>query len=171
MRELHRGVSEGTNLSTTRQHVFLLQETDCRGWRRCTEMFVSYIPDESASLCYAVGVLSSQAKIPGAVVKVIPERQQSTKGVFFLIRFQRVSHKDVSAICPVVLLFLSTCPFMFVFYFSTKCVYVRRISCKDLKNMLSQVNYRVPNMRFLREKLPVTFLHLPQTTPIFHSFS
>uniref|UniRef100_A0A668A5E6 1-phosphatidylinositol 4,5-bisphosphate phosphodiesterase gamma n=1 Tax=Myripristis murdjan TaxID=586833 RepID=A0A668A5E6_9TELE len=29
-----------------------------------------------------------------------------------------------------------------------------RISCKDLKSMLSQVNYRVPNMRFLREKLP-----------------
>ncbi|KAM9752297.1 1-phosphatidylinositol 4,5-bisphosphate phosphodiesterase gamma-1 isoform 1-T1 [Menidia menidia] len=29
-----------------------------------------------------------------------------------------------------------------------------KISCKDLKNMLSQVNYRVPNMRFLREKLP-----------------
>uniref|UniRef100_A0A3Q3B6R5 1-phosphatidylinositol 4,5-bisphosphate phosphodiesterase gamma n=1 Tax=Kryptolebias marmoratus TaxID=37003 RepID=A0A3Q3B6R5_KRYMA len=28
-----------------------------------------------------------------------------------------------------------------------------RISCKDLKNMLSQVNYRVPNMRFLKEKL------------------
>uniref|UniRef100_A0A669DF33 1-phosphatidylinositol 4,5-bisphosphate phosphodiesterase gamma n=1 Tax=Oreochromis niloticus TaxID=8128 RepID=A0A669DF33_ORENI len=31
---------------------------------------------------------------------------------------------------------------------------VFRISCKDLKSMLSQVNYRVPNMRFLREKLP-----------------
>uniref|UniRef100_A0A671MIT7 1-phosphatidylinositol 4,5-bisphosphate phosphodiesterase gamma n=1 Tax=Sinocyclocheilus anshuiensis TaxID=1608454 RepID=A0A671MIT7_9TELE len=31
-----------------------------------------------------------------------------------------------------------------------------RISCKDLKSMLCQVNYRVPNMRFLREKLPVT---------------
>ncbi|GAA6068851.1 1-phosphatidylinositol 4,5-bisphosphate phosphodiesterase gamma-1 isoform X1, partial [Tachysurus ichikawai] len=30
----------------------------------------------------------------------------------------------------------------------------KRISCKDLKNMLSQVNYRVPNMKFLREKLP-----------------
>ncbi|KAJ8016025.1 hypothetical protein DPEC_G00002850 [Dallia pectoralis] len=29
-----------------------------------------------------------------------------------------------------------------------------KISCKDLKSMLSQVNYRVPNMRFLREKLP-----------------
>ncbi|XP_076132551.1 1-phosphatidylinositol 4,5-bisphosphate phosphodiesterase gamma-1 isoform X2 [Alosa pseudoharengus] len=29
-----------------------------------------------------------------------------------------------------------------------------KISCKDLKNMLCQVNYRVPNMRFLREKLP-----------------
>uniref|UniRef100_A0A671MDT4 1-phosphatidylinositol 4,5-bisphosphate phosphodiesterase gamma n=1 Tax=Sinocyclocheilus anshuiensis TaxID=1608454 RepID=A0A671MDT4_9TELE len=29
-----------------------------------------------------------------------------------------------------------------------------RISCKDLKSMLCQVNYRVPNMRFLREKLP-----------------
>uniref|UniRef100_A0A673AIP4 1-phosphatidylinositol 4,5-bisphosphate phosphodiesterase gamma n=1 Tax=Sphaeramia orbicularis TaxID=375764 RepID=A0A673AIP4_9TELE len=29
-----------------------------------------------------------------------------------------------------------------------------RISCKDLKSMLSQVNYRVPNMKFLREKLP-----------------
>ncbi|XP_040494249.1 1-phosphatidylinositol 4,5-bisphosphate phosphodiesterase gamma-1 isoform X2 [Ursus maritimus] len=28
-----------------------------------------------------------------------------------------------------------------------------RISAKDLKNMLSQVNYRVPNMRFLRERL------------------
>lgn len=36
-------------------------------------------------------------------------------------------------------------------------MYVFRISCKDLKSMLSQVNYRVPNMRFLREKLPVTF--------------
>ncbi|MED6241059.1 1-phosphatidylinositol 4,5-bisphosphate phosphodiesterase gamma-1 [Ataeniobius toweri] len=29
-----------------------------------------------------------------------------------------------------------------------------RISCKDLKNMLSQVNYRVPNMRFIKDKLP-----------------
>ncbi|XP_067228272.1 1-phosphatidylinositol 4,5-bisphosphate phosphodiesterase gamma-1 isoform X6 [Chanodichthys erythropterus] len=29
-----------------------------------------------------------------------------------------------------------------------------RISCKDLKSMLCQVNYRVPNMKFLREKLP-----------------
>ncbi|XP_037540749.1 1-phosphatidylinositol 4,5-bisphosphate phosphodiesterase gamma-1 [Nematolebias whitei] len=29
-----------------------------------------------------------------------------------------------------------------------------RISCKDLKNMLSQVNFKVPNMRFLKEKLP-----------------
>lgn len=29
------------------------------------------------------------------------------------------------------------------------------ISAKDLKNMLSQVNYRVPNMRFLRERLTV----------------
>uniref|UniRef100_A0A7N6F613 1-phosphatidylinositol 4,5-bisphosphate phosphodiesterase gamma n=1 Tax=Anabas testudineus TaxID=64144 RepID=A0A7N6F613_ANATE len=38
-----------------------------------------------------------------------------------------------------------------------------RISCKDLKSMLSQVNYRVPNMRFLREKLPVTSFHLSQT--------
>lgn len=28
-----------------------------------------------------------------------------------------------------------------------------RISAKDLKNMLSQVNYRVPNMRFLKERL------------------
>lgn len=30
--------------------------------------------------------------------------------------------------------------------------------------MLSQVNYRVPNMRFLREKLPVTFFSLEQTS-------
>ncbi|CDQ86424.1 unnamed protein product [Oncorhynchus mykiss] len=29
-----------------------------------------------------------------------------------------------------------------------------KISCKDLKSMLCQVNYRVPNMKFLREKLP-----------------
>ncbi len=35
-------------------------------------------------------------------------------------------------------------------------VLVCRISCKDLKSMLCQVNYRVPNMKFLREKLPVT---------------
>lgn len=35
--------------------------------------------------------------------------------------------------------------------------------------MLSQVNYRVPNMRFLREKLPVTFFSLEQTSPIFYS--
>uniref|UniRef100_A0A674MAX0 1-phosphatidylinositol 4,5-bisphosphate phosphodiesterase gamma n=1 Tax=Takifugu rubripes TaxID=31033 RepID=A0A674MAX0_TAKRU len=39
-----------------------------------------------------------------------------------------------------------------------------RISCKDLKNMLSQVNYRVPNMRFLREKLPVTLFSSEQTS-------
>lgn len=44
-----------------------------------------------------------------------------------------------------------------VFDLTSECVYVFRISCKDLKSMLSQVNYRVPNMRFLREKLPVTF--------------
>uniref|UniRef100_A0A4W6F9I9 1-phosphatidylinositol 4,5-bisphosphate phosphodiesterase gamma n=1 Tax=Lates calcarifer TaxID=8187 RepID=A0A4W6F9I9_LATCA len=45
-----------------------------------------------------------------------------------------------------------------------------RISCKDLKNMLSQVNYRVPNMRFLREKLPVTSFYLSQTpSPPIHS--
>uniref|UniRef100_A0A8C9W5J7 Phosphoinositide phospholipase C n=1 Tax=Scleropages formosus TaxID=113540 RepID=A0A8C9W5J7_SCLFO len=31
-----------------------------------------------------------------------------------------------------------------------------KISCKDLKNMLSQVNYKVPSMRFLRDKCPVT---------------
>ncbi|KAJ8265340.1 hypothetical protein COCON_G00144390 [Conger conger] len=29
-----------------------------------------------------------------------------------------------------------------------------KISCKDLKSMLGQVNYRVPNMKFLREKFP-----------------
>ncbi|KAL4630629.1 1-phosphatidylinositol 4,5-bisphosphate phosphodiesterase gamma-1-like [Arapaima gigas] len=29
-----------------------------------------------------------------------------------------------------------------------------KISCKDLKNMLSQVNYKVPSMRFLRDKCP-----------------
>lgn len=29
-----------------------------------------------------------------------------------------------------------------------------KISCKELKSMLCQVNYRVPNMKFLREKLP-----------------
>ncbi|XP_008412106.1 1-phosphatidylinositol 4,5-bisphosphate phosphodiesterase gamma-1 isoform X1 [Poecilia reticulata] len=29
-----------------------------------------------------------------------------------------------------------------------------RISYKDLKNMLSQVNYKVPNMRFIKDKLP-----------------
>uniref|UniRef100_A0A8C7WB03 1-phosphatidylinositol 4,5-bisphosphate phosphodiesterase gamma n=1 Tax=Oncorhynchus mykiss TaxID=8022 RepID=A0A8C7WB03_ONCMY len=34
-----------------------------------------------------------------------------------------------------------------------------KISCKDLKSMLCQVNYRVPNMKFLREKLPVTSSH------------
>uniref|UniRef100_A0A8C9SBK4 1-phosphatidylinositol 4,5-bisphosphate phosphodiesterase gamma n=1 Tax=Scleropages formosus TaxID=113540 RepID=A0A8C9SBK4_SCLFO len=34
------------------------------------------------------------------------------------------------------------------------CFLYFRISCKDLKSMLGQVNYRVPNMRFLREKFP-----------------
>uniref|UniRef100_A0AAQ5X3H7 1-phosphatidylinositol 4,5-bisphosphate phosphodiesterase gamma n=1 Tax=Amphiprion ocellaris TaxID=80972 RepID=A0AAQ5X3H7_AMPOC len=47
-----------------------------------------------------------------------------------------------------------------------------RISCKDLKSMLSQVNYRVPNMKFLREKLPVTssYYHRPPShsrLPVF----
>lgn len=45
---------------------------------------------------------------------------------------------------------------IFVFLF----MLCHRISCKDLKNMLCQVNYRVPNMRFLREKLPVTLVLL-----------
>lgn len=35
--------------------------------------------------------------------------------------------------------------------------------------MLSQVNYRVPNMRFLREKLPVTFFSSEQTASLSHS--
>lgn len=56
-----------------------------------------------------------------------------------------------------------TCLSVFAFHFSTKRVYVFRISCKDLKSMLSQVNYRVPNMRFLREKLPVTSSYLSQS--------
>lgn len=60
-------------------------------------------------------------------------------------------------------------PHIPVFDLLTKCVYVFRISCKDLKNMLSQVNYRVPNMRFLREKLPVTFFSSEQTSPISYS--
>uniref|UniRef100_A0A8C6NTT6 1-phosphatidylinositol 4,5-bisphosphate phosphodiesterase gamma n=1 Tax=Nothobranchius furzeri TaxID=105023 RepID=A0A8C6NTT6_NOTFU len=33
------------------------------------------------------------------------------------------------------------------------CVCVR-ISCKELKNMLNQVNYKVPSVKFLKEKLP-----------------
>lgn len=49
--------SGGTNLSAAHQHLFLQQETDCRGWRRCTAMFVCYIPGERASLCYTAGVL------------------------------------------------------------------------------------------------------------------
>ncbi|KAG7265050.1 hypothetical protein CRUP_020177 [Coryphaenoides rupestris] len=40
-----------------------------------------------------------------------------------------------------------------------------KISCKDLKSMLVQVNYRVPNMRFLREKLPfLTYLFSKENT-------
>lgn len=62
------------------------------------------------------------------------------------------------------------CLSMLVLHFSTNRVYVFRISCKDLKSMLSQVNYRVPNMRFLREKLPVTSSYSPQT-PLSHSIS
>uniref|UniRef100_A0A6Q2Y6Z9 1-phosphatidylinositol 4,5-bisphosphate phosphodiesterase gamma n=1 Tax=Esox lucius TaxID=8010 RepID=A0A6Q2Y6Z9_ESOLU len=48
-----------------------------------------------------------------------------------------------------------------------------KISCKDLKSMLSQVNYRVPNMKFLREKLPVTSSHSsrPVTYPPHLCFS
>lgn len=64
--------SEGTNLSATHQHLFLLQETDCRGWRRCTEMFVCYIPDESA-LLRCRGIVLPVEKIPGCVVKVMPK--------------------------------------------------------------------------------------------------
>lgn len=55
------------------------------------------------------------------------------------------------------------CPRLFAFDLLTECVYVFRISCKDLKSMLSQVNYRVPNMRFLREKLPVNLFCSAQT--------
>lgn len=62
-------------------------------------------------------------------------------------------------------------PHLSVFDLTTDCVYVFRISCKDLKSMLSQVNYRVPNMRFLREKLPVTFSphHRPPPFSLFLS--
>lgn len=142
--------SEGTKLSATHQHLFLQQETDCRGWRRCTEMFVCYIPDERASLCCAVRVLSSLAKIPGCVVKVKPKDSLEHEGRVFA-SFQCVCVQVSRSLCTYC-----TCMSMFVFDFSTKRVYVFRISCKDLKSMLSQVNYRVPNMRFLREKLPVT---------------
>uniref|UniRef100_A0AAR2L935 Phosphoinositide phospholipase C n=1 Tax=Pygocentrus nattereri TaxID=42514 RepID=A0AAR2L935_PYGNA len=40
---------------------------------------------------------------------------------------------------------------------------------KDLKNMLCQVNYRVPNMKFLREKLPVKILFFNYHTILTHS--
>lgn len=36
------------------------------------------------------------------------------------------------------------------------------ITVKDLKAMLPQVNYRVPNMRFLRDKLVVRTPQAPQ---------
>ena len=141
--------SEGTKLSVTHQHLFLQQETDCRGWRRCTEMFGCYIPDERAGLCYAARVLSAPAKIPGCVVKVKPKiLSRASRGVrlpVFSVSTCASEHK-----CSCLLyVHVHVCV-------STKSVYVFRISCKDLKSMLSQVNYRVPNMRFLREKLPVT---------------
>lgn len=135
-------------------------------------MFVCYVPDERASLCYAVGVLSSPAKIPGCVVKVKPKRLRAEheRGCVFA-GFQYVCKflNDMSAPQQDLRVQVSrspcvycTCLSVFVFHFSTKRVYVFRISCKDLKSMLSQVNYRVPNMRFLREKLPVTSSYLSQ---------
>ncbi|XP_048879389.1 1-phosphatidylinositol 4,5-bisphosphate phosphodiesterase gamma-1-like [Brienomyrus brachyistius] len=39
-------------------------------------------------------------------------------------------------------------------FYAIGCNQEQKISCKDLKNMLSQVNFKVPNMRFLREKFP-----------------
>ncbi|XP_041096386.1 1-phosphatidylinositol 4,5-bisphosphate phosphodiesterase gamma-1-like, partial [Polyodon spathula] len=41
-----------------------------------------------------------------------------------------------------------------------------KISSKDLKSMLCQVNYRVPNMKFLREKFPVRITRVKML--VFH---
>lgn len=129
-------------------------------------MFVYYIPDESTSLCYAVGVLSCLSKIPACVVKVKPKRLCRFRGVCVFIFFSmsvnfRMTCLHHNRICVAqvgrILCSYCLCISMFEFDFSTKRVYVLRISCKDLKSMLGQVNYRVPNMRFLREKFPVNF--------------
>lgn len=73
--------SGGTNLLATHQHLFLQQETDCRGWRRCTEMFVCYIPDERASLCYAARGIVLAGQNSRLCSKSEAKKTQSMRGV------------------------------------------------------------------------------------------
>lgn len=113
-------------------------------------MFFSYIPDKNRSHRYA-GIVSS-----GCCSKSDAEILSTTRRIMSVCKFQN----DVSA--PQQDLCLK-CPLLSVFDLTPECAFVFRISCKDLKSMLSQVNYRVPNMRFLREKLPVTFFFLRST--------
>lgn len=102
-----------------------------------------------------IRVLSSLTKIPGCVVKVRPKALSSAWGMFHCVyKFPNWNKKALR----LLYMHIHVCVWFF-----NQPVYVFRISCKDLKSMLSQVNYRVPNMRFLREKLPVLSFHLSQT--------
>lgn len=90
-------------------------------------MFVCYIPDESASLCYTVGVLSSLAKIPSCVVKVKPKTPStSTRGVCLhsfsvSVNFKMIFlHHNRIYVCKLVEVFCVYCACLFVFDFSTK---------------------------------------------------
>lgn len=127
-------------------------------------MFASYIPDKSTCLCYT-GVLSSLTEIPGCCSKSDAERHGGA-GLIFICKVSvgenlRMTCLHGNRISVLIVLTSS------VFDLLSECVYVFRISCKDLKNMLSQVNYRVPNMKFLREKLPVTFFLFCTDLPHF----
>lgn len=133
-------------------------------------MFVCYIPGERAGFCYTVGVLSPLAKNSRLCSKNEARKNQQSMCLqcfSWRVDFQKpyycTTTESTCASYQEVSLIVRACSCLCLISKPVDLGNVFRISCKDLKSMLSQVNYRVPNMRFLREKLPVTSFYLTQT--------
>uniref|UniRef100_A0A671WFR5 1-phosphatidylinositol 4,5-bisphosphate phosphodiesterase gamma n=1 Tax=Sparus aurata TaxID=8175 RepID=A0A671WFR5_SPAAU len=111
--------------------------------------FERYVEDSAARLdqahCFVI-LYGTEFRLKSLSLAATSDEEMTmwVKGLNWLVAdtLKSPTPLQIESLCVYL-----TCISMFVFNFSTKLVYVFRISCKDLKSMLSQVNYRVPNMR------------------------
>uniref|UniRef100_A0A8C5E9G0 1-phosphatidylinositol 4,5-bisphosphate phosphodiesterase gamma n=1 Tax=Gouania willdenowi TaxID=441366 RepID=A0A8C5E9G0_GOUWI len=133
--------------------------------------FERYVEDSAARLdqahCFVI-LYGTEFRLKSLSLSVNKKKTLNSSLVISVNELSSTHTSNMFECMPVCLCIILVCN-CFVFEQNVcvcVCVCLLRISCKDLKSMLSQVNYRVPNMRFLREKIPVTF-SLSQANPLF----